>query len=94
MNAIGGDGYSHAGAGGGGRIAIWQGEISSSARDKLINDEALSSAFFVTNAPFASYLGTLSVTNGLKDQYGGAEIGTIRFITYTAPALGSLIIVR
>jgi len=89
------------GFGGGGRIAVWYGDISSENRAAILEgrEESLGNRFQATTN-YISFVGTTEVKKGVytyswfaEDSMYDAQDGTVFFITVTPPK-GSVIIIE
>jgi hypothetical protein len=93
-----GGGTWYGGGGGGGRIAVWQ-KVTPAMRAALISSQATPAKVTVTSAPFTTYLGTVSVTNGFgwgdasTNVNDEATVGSVVFLEQLPPS-GTLLMFR
>ena len=92
LSAEGGDGKGNAGAGGGGRIAVWE-RITEAQRPGILAGGSIV-GLVVSNALDGVFLGAVSVTNGTGAVSANLpELGTVRYVAGPR-STGTVIMVR
>jgi len=89
MNVNGGPkgtGYTTLGGGGGGRIAVWYGTISSADKQKIFNNQPV--VGLVVSNSYVNYLGTILKNGGTG--YDNGDPGTAVFLTVRAASKGTI----
>ena len=80
------------GSGGGGRIAIWYGELADVDRAAILAGEVDFGDRLTATTTYAPFLGTAEALKGADNE--GAEDGTVYFINVIPAKLGTLIIIQ